>query len=524
NLGKGIRAYFEFQIDCDSDNPGYDPDSDPNSEGCGDGFTFSLISGHEDGLGIFRNTADDTGSGGEYLGYAGPGLDVGLRPPKFGVEIDTFPNPGAGSVCDDIDSRRDDEPVANHAALVYWGEETVGSLNTGGGYIRIGSATPAIDDDEDWSSSQGTISFWFKRDNKFYGDGGFSGDRLWGQNINMETRFNSSGTFFLDWGSGGNAESAISIADPFPGTGTWYFIAITWDDVADHLYVYSGNEISISLLAQNETWTGDMSVSGLISENLFMNSSGGNGSKNYAVDGKGSDLRYYDVARSLVDLQSDYKKRLAGSEPGLQAYFPLQADLQDAGSLGISATAIGSTDWSADTVSEFDCETGAASYDDNRHGSGNTGTTTPQNSLNSNAGNGYDGYHQVTGFNPNWLEDGALHRLRMELIRPLILADDGKVDMVYDYQVKIWIDCATCSEAELAQFKDVRADFSGSLPQIEKTINRGSSLEIDPADHDDLKRVLFGFTQGTGGATQNITLRNFELYFLREFTVDPATW
>ena len=167
-----------------------------------------------------------------------------------------------------------------------------------------------------------------------------------------------------------------------------------------------------------------------------------------------------------------------------------------------------------------------ATYDDNRHGAGGSRTTTtPQNSLNSNSGNGYDGYHQVTGSSPNWLEDGSPHRLRMELIRPLILAADGDIDAFYDYQVKIWIDCATCSAAELAQFKDVRADFSASLPQIEKTINRGNSLKIDPADHLDLIRVLFGFTQGTGGATQNITLRNLELYFLKEYPVSyPAAW
>ena len=113
----------------------------------------------------------------------------------------------------------------------------------------------------------------------------------------------------------------------------------------------------------------------------------------------------------------------------------------------------------------------------------------------------------------------------MELIRPLVLADDGILDAFYDYQVKVWIDCATCSAAELAQFEDVRTDFSGSLPDIEKTINEGSSLKIDPADHVDLIRVLFGFTQGTGGATQNITLSNLQLYFLQQYPVsDLATW
>ena len=118
-----------------------------------------------------------------------------------------------------------------------------------------------------------------------------------------------------------------------------------------------------------------------------------------------------------------------------------------------------------------------------------------------------------------------MHRFRMELIRPLILAADGDIDPFYDYQVKIWIDCATCSAAELAQLEDVKADFSASLPQIEKTINRGNSLKIDPTDHFALLRVLLGFTQGTGMATQNITLRNLELYFIKEYPASyPAGW
>jgi hypothetical protein len=524
-LGKGFRAYFEFQFD--------DTDNEPESRDHGDGFTFSLVSGA-------HYTDGDTGLDGEYMGYAGAGLSSnGLQPPKLAVEVDTYPNPGAGNVClcaggDGDDSRRDDTPVANHAALVYWGEETVGSLSTDGGYLRIGSATPATGDNEDWSSSQGTISFWFKRDATFYGDGGSNGDRLWGQDVNMETRFNSTGTnFALDWGSGGNSEGAIDTGNEFTATNTWYFIAITWDDddLINDLKVYWADETTpISLLAENTDWTGDMSAISLITENLFMNSRGGNESRNFAVEGKGSDLRYYDVARTFTNIQDDYKKRLTGIETDyndLLAYFPLQADLADASLSGITAAAMGTTGWSADTISAFDCGTGAASYDDNRHGAGNTGTTTPQNSLNSNPGNGFDGYHQVTKvpIDPNWLENGALHRLRMELIRPLVLAEDGKVDTVYDYQVKVWIDCATCSAAELAQFEDVRAAFSGSLPDIEKTVNEGSSLEIDPADHDDLIRVLFGFTQGTSSVTQNITLRNLELYFLREYPVsDLATW
>jgi hypothetical protein len=289
------------------------------------------------------------------------GNEEGLKPPKIALELDTFPSPGAGNICAG-NSRVDDNDGANHIALDYWGEEAVGSLDAQGGYLRIGSAAPADGADEDWSSSQGTISFWFKRDSTNYGDGSSSGDRLWGQNVNMETRFNNTGSnFYLDWGSGGNAEGAINVANPFTVAGTWYFIAITWDDATDQVKVYSGNESSVSLLAENLAWTGDMSAVGLITENLFLNTSGGNGSQNFAVDGKGSDLRYYDVARTFEDIQNDYDERLTGSEAGLRAYFPLQADLLDADlpSPGISAVAMGTTGWSSDTISAFDCGTGS---------------------------------------------------------------------------------------------------------------------------------------------------------------------
>ncbi len=125
---------------------------------------------------------------------------------------------------------------------------------------------------------------------------------------------------------------------------------------------------------------------------------------------------------------------------------------------------------------------------------------------------------------PNWLEDGNLHRLRLELIRPLSLADDGKVDTVYDYQIKVWIDCEACTPQEDADFDDIRSTFSRT-PQIEMTVQNGNSLELPQTLHDELKRILFGFTQGTGDVFQNITLSDFQLYFLRRYPVsDLAIW
>jgi hypothetical protein len=511
-LGRGIRAYFEFQFD--------GTDSSVDSTDFGDGFSFSLVSGD-------NYTDGDTGAGGEYMGYAGAGLSSdGLQPPKLAVEIDTYPNTGAGNVCGG-DSRRDSEDpdVANHAALVYWGEEAIGSFDAqstsnfmadGGGYLSLGTS--------DWRSPQGTISFWFKRDTIRYSATTASGDRMWGQSGNMEMRFvgSSGNDLALDWGG-----NTLTITNhPYTVAGKWYFMAIVWDESLDDLIVYYGDETTTPYRYAFNLggWSGVLADTPVV-ENLFLNSSGGNGSQNYIIDGNGSDLRYYNITRGQLEIQNDYNLRLAGDETGLQAYFPLQADLKDAGPSNISATAMGTTAWSPDTPSPFDCGTGAASYDDNRHGSG--GLTTPQNALNSNTAHGNDGYHQLTKVpvDPNWLEDNTLHSLRLELIRPLSLASDGKIDTVYDYQVKVWIDCETCSPAELLQFKDVKADFSASQPLIEKSILKLNSLEIDADDHDDLKRFLFGFTQGTGGAIQNIVLSNFQLYFLRQYPVsDLADW
>jgi len=532
NLGKGIRAYFEFQIDCDDDNDNlvYGPDGDEESKGCGDGFTFAIISGIDEGLGNYRNTADDTGSGGEYLGYAGPGLDEGLKPPKIGIEIDTFPSTGAGNICVNDGNRRDDDPAANHAALVYWGAETIGAFDAistsnlksnGGGYLRIGDPNPDNGDSEDWSSLQGTISFWFKRDDIR------STDRLWGQHNSMEILLREPGhTLRLDWG---DEYGNWTIADhPFQIDGIWYFIAITWDETSNVMQVYYGDEDTDPYIYDTkDDWTDSLADVG-ITENLFMNSSGGNLDQNYIVDGSAADLRYYNVTRSLAQIQSDYQLGLTGSEPGLQAYFPLQVEtgLLDAGPLGITATALGTTDWSTDSFIAFDCGPGAASYDDNRHGAG--GAVSPMNSLNIPLSGGDDGYFTKASLDPTWLEDGNLHRLRMELIRPVLSpADDGDDDAFYDYQVKIWIDCngvGCTTDEEKNQFRDVRRTYSVHDAQIEMTVDNTNSLKLDQAIHDEAKRILFGFTQGTGSNTQNITLSDFELYFLKRYPSDLDEW
>jgi hypothetical protein len=83
------------------------------------------------------------------------------------------------------------------------------------------------------------------------------------------------------------------------------------------------------------------------------------------------------------------------------------------------------------------------------------------------------------------------------------------------------------SAAKMDVFRDVRRNIyddplgDSSLhigsPNMAKTNNLSNSLRLDPVYHADLDRILFGFTQGTGGSTQHITVKNFELFFLRRY-------
>ena len=501
NLGKGFRAYFEFQ----TDYPSGAVDEDDESRDFGDGFTFAIISA--------ENYIDgDTGAGGEYLGYAGVGTGTGLsnrglQPPKMAAEIDTYPNSGGGDICGS-NSRRDGPPNANHVAAVYWGEESPGSFDADGGYLSLGAA--------DWSSPEGTITFWFKRD-AIDNDG----DRLWGQHDDMEMRFDGS-NLVLDWGAPGSLSATLSSNE----AGKWYFVAITWDQTNTALNVYWRDESMISDLAITNTWVSNVSNVG-VNENLFMNSSGNTGSKEYQVDGKAAELRYYGVALDSAAIDSIYSLRESAVEP--VAYFPLQSDLVNRGLSTITATTVGVTGWSSETPSLYPTCSSAPgkTYDDNRHGSGGD-TLHPLNSQNGYPTVDTDGYYpnpKVSG-EANWLEDGETHSFRMELIRPLL--DDPIGSGIYKYQFKIWIDCgedcALLTEQEQSEFKNVRHTFTVWEPQIEKTVANGNPLLLEQSVHDDLKNILFGFTEGTGGAVQNIILQNFELFFLKTYPDDLSAW
>ena len=272
-LGRGFRAYFEFTFD--------NTDNSIDSTDFGDGFTFSLVSGA-------NYTNGDTGLGGEYMGYAGPGLSSnGLQPPKLAVEIDTYPE----SRCRQCVRRATAGATMNlwptippwftgvkkaSVLLMLRADTFVSDPH----HLPMGSPRTGAPPKEPSASGSNAIPFSTVTEIRAVTG---CGDRTptW-KPVFPAHRLKFFPRLGYRWMQG-----AINTANPFTGAGTWYFIAITWDDATDQLKVYSGNQTTVSLLAENLAWTGDMNAIGIITENLFLNSSGGNGIEKFCCRRQG---------------------------------------------------------------------------------------------------------------------------------------------------------------------------------------------------------------------------------------------
>jgi hypothetical protein len=198
------------------------------------------------------------------------------------------------------------------------------SLDATGGYMIIGDGTP------DWGSTTGTISFWIKWDTV--------DNRPWGQHDNMETRFSGS-KLVIDWGTAASITSNRDFT-----IGKWYFTAVVWDENADDLYLYVGDQANPPALdTYNNAWTSTVSTVGAI-ENDFMASRNGVD----PTDGHGEDLRYWNTNRTLADIQDDYDTELTGSENNLRSYFKLDNSFDDIGPDDNNGSGSGSTAFSSD--------------------------------------------------------------------------------------------------------------------------------------------------------------------------------
>lgn len=156
--------------------------------------------------------------------------------------------------------------------------------------------------------------------------------------------------------------------------------------------------------------------------------------------------------------------------------------------------------WGSQTVSGCD-----ASYDDNRHGAGSNSTSEPKNSDNDDTSSGYDGYYYRTT-SDGWLKNGGTFYYRYELDRSTTPNASGN----YCYQIRSWL--KKSGDTYPAGLSNCTIPYTGP-PDITSVVN------LSPAMHQKLAGVIPGFTEGTGGATQLATLRNFTMYFKSAPTV-----
>ncbi|WP_281951522.1 lectin-like domain-containing protein [Nitrosophilus kaiyonis] len=97
------------------------------------------------------------------------------------------------------------------------------------------------------------------------------------------------------------------------------------------------------------------------------------------------------------------------------------------------------------------------------------------------------------GHPATWLEDGKKHIARIEILPNYDKNCNQKKNGKY-IKVKVWVDCKNCN--------DLTKDF-----------NNISNFEYCIQLKKDLENVYFGFTEGTGGKTQDIKIENFGIGF-----------
>lgn len=153
-------------------------------------------------------------------------------------------------------------------------------------------------------------------------------------------------------------------------------------------------------------------------------------------------------------------------------------------------------------------------FDDNRHGAGRDIETEPRNGWNWNeAGNGGDAYYYRS--DSRWLKRGSggnrTTEVRLEIHRSETVNKAGN----YLYHLRGWFRQA--GDTIESEFNDMSADFDAT-PDIIDTI------ALNPTYHGQLNKIYFGWTTGTGAATQFATLGNAIITFRHSDQSEPGDW
>ncbi len=153
-------------------------------------------------------------------------------------------------------------------------------------------------------------------------------------------------------------------------------------------------------------------------------------------------------------------------------------------------------------------------YDDNRHGVGVDTSWEPRNCYDwSDSGIGNDGYF-YRSYN-NWLKDGYngshVAVARIELHR----SETSNAAGYYLYSLRGWIRQA--NDTMESDYKDVTKDFDVAPDFVDV-------IALDSTRHNQMNTIYWGWTSGTGAATQFVQMDEWKLAFRPETATTPATW
>jgi hypothetical protein len=148
-------------------------------------------------------------------------------------------------------------------------------------------------------------------------------------------------------------------------------------------------------------------------------------------------------------------------------------------------------------------------YDDNRHAqsftdndAGDGSNTQPRSYQDlDGSGDGRWGYYYKPA-NSIWLRDGTKHLVRFELSR---LPSYPNAAGNYPYLLKAWVRTGTQATA----YGNVNADYTAAPPNLYRAIF------LSPTMHSNLAKIMVGFAEATGWATQRVEVANIRASFKR---------
>jgi hypothetical protein len=141
-----------------------------------------------------------------------------------------------------------------------------------------------------------------------------------------------------------------------------------------------------------------------------------------------------------------------------------------------------------------------SSFDDNRHGAGQTGRVN---------GLGLSNYN---------VEDGVQRSCRIEITRNTSPETGGTYAGQYKYTINAWIEqTGNLSALQKSRLQDVIAPLTDASLSSSLRVSNAAAYFI-AQEHNDFARIFWGFTQGTGDAVQKVPITNIILFFLNTAT------